>query len=187
SLFDRFTHLSRRFNADDIATVSQVHEAGQLADTLAIQVVTDDAQQQELLEELEPLQRLRKDLLDARNGNDDPELENKIRQRVRQQVDKNQREYYLKEQLRAIQEELGHDQASEMAELREKVMQKGAPDDVAAKVNKELDRLERMPAHSAELVVLRNYIDWILVLPWQDRTEDRLDMKFAQKVLDEDH
>ncbi len=187
SLFDRFSHLSRRFNADDIASVAQVHTAGRLADTLAGHVVADHAQQQELLETVDPLNRLEKICVSLGNEIEILELENKIRQRVRQQVDKNQREYYLKEQLRAIQEELGHDQASEIAELREKVTQKGMPADVTAKAQKELDRLERMPSHSAELVVLRNYIDWVLALPWQERTEDRLDMKFAQKVLDEDH
>ena len=118
SLFDRFTQLSRRFNADDVAAVAQMNEAGLLADTLAIHVVTDDAQQQELLETLEPLQRLEKICVTLGNEIEILELENKIRQRVRQQVDKNQREYYLKEQLRAIQEELGHDQASEIVELR---------------------------------------------------------------------
>ncbi|HEX8033894.1 MAG TPA: LON peptidase substrate-binding domain-containing protein, partial [Ktedonobacterales bacterium] len=187
NLFERFTHLSRRFSADDIASVTPLQSAGPLADTLAGHVLTDYAQQQDLLETLEPLNRLEKICVTLGNEIEILELENKIRQRVRQQVDKNQREYYLKEQLRAIQEELGHDQASEVAELREKVAQKGLPEDVSAKVSKELDRLERMPAHSAELVVLRNYIDWILALPWQERTEDRLDMKYAQKVLDEDH
>ncbi len=187
SLFERFTHLSRRVSADDNAVVSQITEPGKLADTLAGHIVTDYVQQQELLETLNPLQRLEKICVTLGNEIEILELENKIRQKVRQQVDKNQREYYLKEQLRAIQEELGHDQASEMAELREKVAAKGLPAEVGVKVNKELDRLERMPAHSAELVVLRNYIDWILALPWQERTDDRLDMKFAQKVLDEDH
>ena len=186
-LFERFTHLSRRFNADDVASVSQISRVGPLADSLAVHIVTDYAQQQELLETLDPLARLEKICVTLGNEIEILELENKIRQRVRQQVDKNQREYYLKEQLRAIQEELGHDQASEVAELREKVAQKGLSAEIATKVNKELDRLERMPTHSAELVVLRNYVDWILALPWQERTDDRLDMKFAQKVLDEDH
>jgi ATP-dependent Lon protease len=186
-LFERFTHLSRRFNADDVASVSQIHQPGPLADALTVHIITEYAQQQELLETLDPVARLEKLCVSLGNEIEILELENKIRQRVRQQVDKNQREYYLKEQLRAIQEELGHDQASEIAELREKVAQKGLAGEVATKVNKELDRLERMPAHSAELVVLRNYIDWILALPWHERTEDRLDMKFAQKVLDEDH
>ena len=187
SLFDRFSHLSRRFSAEDIAAVGHLQTPGPLADALANHVVTDPAQQQELLETLDPMSRLEKICVSLGNEIEILELENKIRQRVRQQVDKNQREYYLKEQLRAIQEELGHDQASEIAELREKIEQKGLSAEVSAKVAKELDRLERMPAHSAELVVLRNYIDWILALPWQERTDDRLDMRHAQKVLDEDH
>ncbi|WIG59136.1 MAG: ATP-dependent protease La Type I [Ktedonobacterales bacterium] len=187
NIFERFAQLSRRFNADDTAAIALVSDPGKLADALAVQVVADYAPQQELLEAADPLVRLEKICVTLGNEIEILELENKIRQRVRQQVDKNQREYYLKEQLRAIQEELGHDQASEVAELREKVAKKNLPEEVAVKVNKELERLERMPAHSAELTVLRNYIDWILALPWQERTEDRLDMKYAHKVLDEDH
>ena len=186
-LFDRFSHLSRRFSADDIAAIGHLQTPGTLADSLANSVVTDPVLQQELLETLDPMARLEKICVSLGNEIEILELENKIRQRVRQQVDKNQREYYLKEQLRAIQEELGHDQASEVAELREKVAQKGLPEEVSAKVAKELDRLERMPAHSAELVVLRNYIDWILALPWQERSDGHLDMRRAQRVLDEDH
>ncbi len=187
TLFERFTHLSRRISADDNAAAALITDPGKLADTLTGHVVTDHVVQQDLLETLNPFERLEKLCVTLGNEIEILELENKIRQKVRQQVDKNQREYYLKEQLRAIQEELGHDQTSEIAELREKVAAKGLSDEVGAKVAKELDRLERMPAHSAELVVLRNYIDWILALPWQDRSEDRLDMKVAQKVLDADH
>ena len=187
SLFDRFSHLSRRFSAEDIATIGKVHDASGLADALAGMLTTDYAQLQDLLETFDPLARLEKICVSLGNEIEIVELENKIRQRVRQQVDKNQREYYLKEQLRAIQEELGQDQASEIAELRERVAKKGLPSEVAVKVNKELDRLERMPSHSAEMVVLRNYIDWVLALPWKEHTEDRLDMTYAQKILDEDH
>ncbi len=186
-LFERFAQLSRRFGADDTATVQETQGAGRLADVLALLVVSDHAKQQELLETVDPLARLEKICVLLGNEIEILELENKIRQRVRQQVDKNQREYYLKEQLRAIQEELGHDQASEIRDLRDKVEQKGLPDEVLTKITKEIDRLERMPPHSAEVVVLRNYLDWILALPWSERTEDRLDMKFAQHVLDEDH
>jgi ATP-dependent Lon protease len=187
TLFERFTHLSRRISADDNAAAASITDPGKLADTLTGHVVADHVVQQDLLETLNPLERLEKLCVTLGNEIEILELENKIRQKVRQQVDKNQREYYLKEQLRAIQEELGHDQTSEIAELREKVAAKGLSEEVGAKVAKELDRLERMPAHSAELVVLRNYIDWILALPWRERSEDRLDMKFAQQVLDADH
>ncbi|HEX6123306.1 MAG TPA: LON peptidase substrate-binding domain-containing protein, partial [Ktedonobacterales bacterium] len=148
SLFERFTHLSRRFSSEDVAGIVEVHQPGHLADALASLVVGDHAQQQELLETFDPLARLEKLCVTLGNEIEILELENKIRQRVRQQVDKNQREYYLKEQLRAIQEELGNDQAGEVRELREKVAAKGLSDEVAVKVSKEIDRLERMPAHS---------------------------------------
>ena len=187
TLFDQYTHLSRRFNAEDITSIAHINQPGALADALAPLTAGDYTQQQELLEAFDPLERLEKLCVTLGNEINILELENTIRQKVRQQVDKNQREYYLKEQLRAIQEELGHDQASEVAELRQKVLQRQMPDEVTGKVNKELDRLERMPTHSAELVVLRNYIDWMLALPWSERTDDRLDMRYAQKVLDTDH
>ncbi len=187
SLFERYSQLNRRFSAEDIASVTATRVPGRLADMLSAHVINDYKVQQQLLETTDPLARLEKITVSLGNEIEILELEAKIRQRVRQQVDKNQKEYYLKEQLRAIQEELGHDMANEVAELRERVGQKGLPAEVDVKVRKELDRLERMPPHSAELAVLRNYIDWILALPWQERTEDRLDMAYAQRVLDEDH
>jgi ATP-dependent Lon protease len=187
SLFERFAQLNRRFSAEDITSVISIKSPSRLADVLAAHVVADPLQQQELLETFDPLDRLEKICVMLGNEIEILELEAKIRQRVRQQVDKSQKEYYLKEQLRAIQEELGHDALSEIEELREKVRSKGLPPEIDARVRKELDRLERMPPHSAEMVVLRNYIDWILALPWQERTADVLDTAYAQKVLDEDH
>ena len=187
NLFERYAQLNRRFTAEDVTAVTTLRAPGRLSDMLAAHVVGDYRNQQDLLEMTDPLARLEKITVTLGNEIEILELEAKIRQRVRQQVDKNQKEYYLKEQLRAIQEELGHDMASEVHELRERVERLGLPEDIALKVGKELDRLERMPPHSAELAVLRNYIDWILALPWQERTEDRLDMDFAQHVLDQDH
>jgi ATP-dependent Lon protease len=187
TLFERYAQLNRRFSADDVAAATALQVPGRLADTLAANVVNDYKGQQALLEIFDPLARLEKLTVTLGNEIEILELEAKIRQRVRQQVDKNQKEYYLKEQLRAIQEELGHDAASEVQELRDRMAAKGLPAEVEAKVKKELDRLERMPQHSAELAVLRNYIDWVLALPWSERTDDRLDMEFAQRVLDEDH
>jgi ATP-dependent Lon protease len=187
SLFEKYAQLNRRFSNEDITSVITLKNAARLADVLSAHVVTEHTTQLELLEALDPLDRLEKICVLLGNEIEVLELEAKIRQRVRQQVDKNQKEYYLKEQLRAIQEELGHDTVSEMQELRDRLAQKGLPPEADAKVRKEIDRLERMPQHSAELVVLRNYIDWILALPWNERTEDRLDIAYAQQVLDEDH
>jgi ATP-dependent Lon protease len=185
--FEKYAHLSRRFQPEEIAPILALNAPGPLADALAGLVVSDSVQQQELLEMTDSEARLERVCVAVVNEVEVLELESKIRQRVRQQVDKNQREYYLREQLRAIHEELGQDQANEARELRDRLAQKGLPAESFVKVSKEIDRLERMPQHSAEVVVLRNYLDWILALPWQERTEDRLDMIEAQRVLDEDH
>jgi ATP-dependent Lon protease len=185
--FEKYAHLSRRFQPEEIAPILALTATGALADALAGLIVSESAQQQELLEMTDPHARLERVCVALVNEVEVLELESKIRQRVRQQVDKNQREYYLREQLRAIHEELGQDQANEARELRDRLAQKGLPAESFVKVSKEIDRLERMPQHSAEVVVLRNYLDWILALPWQERTEDRLDMREAQRVLDEDH
>ena len=98
------------------------------------------------------------------------ELESTIRSRVRSQVDRTQKEYYLREQLRAIQEELGMETSSEAEELRVRLKEKSLPPEVMAKVRKEIDRLERTPAQSAEVAVLRSYVDWVLALPWNERS-----------------
>jgi ATP-dependent Lon protease len=187
SLFEKFAQLNRRFSNEDISSVINLKSPARLADVLAAHVVNEHTTQMDLLETIDPLDRLEKICVVLGNEIEVLELEAKIRQRVRQQVDKNQKEYYLKEQLRAIQEELGHDTASEVQELRDRVEQKALPAEARTKVLKEIDRLERMPQHSAELVVLRNYIDWVLALPWNERTDDRLDASYAQHVLDEDH
>ncbi len=186
-LFEKLAILDRRFSPDDVAEAARVTAPGKLADHLAARVISEAARQAEILQALDQEDRLERVCVALGNEIEIRDLENKIRQKVRQQVDKNQREYYLKEQLRAIQEELGADQMSEVRELRERVERKKLPPEARTKVLKELDRLERMPAHSAELVVLRNYIDWMLALPWTERTEDRLDMAFAQKTLDDEH
>ncbi|HEX8982125.1 MAG TPA: endopeptidase La [Ktedonobacterales bacterium] len=187
TLFEKLAMLDRRFNADDVAGAVRVGAPGRMADEITARMGGESTQQQDILETFDQLLRLEKVCVSLGNEIEIRELENKIRQKVRHQVDKNQREYYLKEQLRAIQEELGGDQASEIRELRERVAQKQMPDEARTKVNKELDRLERMPAHSAEQVVLRNYVDWMLALPWHERTDDRLDLDFAQKTLDNEH
>jgi len=187
ALFEQLAQLSRRYAAEDIAAIKANQTPGRLADLLAAQLAPEAPQQWELLSTLDPLARLESVCVIMGNEIETLELENKIRQKVRQQVEKNQREYYLKEQLRAIQEELGADQASEARELREKLEHKGMPAGALAKLLKEVDRLERMPTHSAELVVLRNYIDWALALPWQERTDDNGDMRHAQQVLDAEH
>ena len=125
--FEKYAHLSRRFQPEEIAPILALTATGPLADALAGLVVSDSVQQQELLEMTDPEARLERVCVAVVNEVEVLELESKIRQRVRQQVDKNQREYYLREQLRAIHEELGQDQANEARELRDRLSEKGLP------------------------------------------------------------
>lgn len=187
NLFERYAQLNRRFSVEDINSIVGLKSATRLSDTLAAHVVTDMAQQQDLLETLDPMERLEKICVMMGNEIEILELETTIRGRVRSQVDRTQKEFYLREQLRAIQEELGIEGSSEAEELRAKLQEKELPAEAATKVRKEIDRLERTPSQSAELAVVRSYIDWVLALPWAERTDDRFGIEETRHILDEDH
>ncbi|HZS78529.1 MAG TPA: endopeptidase La [Ktedonobacteraceae bacterium] len=190
SLFERYAQLNRRFSAEDINSIVSIKTAARLSDMLAAHLVTDSEQQLDLLETLSPLERLEKICVIMGNEIEILELESTIRSRVRSQVDRTQKEFYLREQLRAIQEELGIEGTSEAAELRDKLAEKiknGLPAEIAAKVRKEIDRLERTPAQAAEIAVIRSYIDWILELPWNERSEDSFNIENTRRILEEDH
>ena len=189
SLFEKYAQLNRRFSNEDITSVISLKNPARLADVLSAHVVSEHSTQLDLLETLDPLDRLEKicvvldpEIRSAGTGSQDSSARAPASGQKPETAPQ-----YLKEQLRAIQEELGHDTASEVQELRDRLTQKALPTEAETKVRKEIDRLERMPQHSAELVVLRNYIDWVLALPWNERTDDRLDIAYAQKVLDQDH
>ncbi len=185
-LFERYLQLNRR-GAPDPETIAGLRSASKLADVLAASITTNNDRQQELLETINPEERLEKVCVLLGNEIEVLDLDRKIRERVREQVDKNQQEYYLKEQIKAVQRELGIDSANEAQELRDRAAAKGMPVDIEARVEREISRLERMPQNSAEVGVLRSYIDWMLAVPWQERSEDRLDIAAAERVLDEDH
>jgi ATP-dependent Lon protease len=187
NLFERYAQLNRRFSVEDINSIVALKTAARLSDMLAAHLVTDPEQQQELLEALDPLARLEKICVIMGNEIEILELESTIRSRVRSQVDRTQKEFYLREQLRAIQEELGMELSGEVDELRTRLNEKSLPPDIAARVRKEIGRLERTPPQSAEITVLRSYIEWILALPWSERTEDAFSIEFTRRVLDEDH
>src|SRR5437660_624736 len=187
NLFEHYAQLNRRFSVEDINSIVAIKTAARLSDMLAAHLVTDTLQQQDLLETLDPLARLEKICVIMGNEIEILELEATIRTRVRSQVDRTQKEFYLREQLRAIQEELGLETSSESDELRAKLNEKALPPEVISKVRKEIDRLERTPPQSAEIVVLRSYIDWVLAMPWTERTEDSFDLEYTRRVLDEDH
>jgi ATP-dependent Lon protease len=187
SLFERYAQLNRRFSVEDIKPIVALKTPARLADTLAAHLITQFEQQQELLETFNPMERLEKICVIMGNDIEVLELEETIRRRVRSQVDQSQKEFYLREQMRAIQEELGMETLSEADELRSKLKEKGLPQEAEIKVRKEIERLERTSSQSAELTVIRSYIDWMLALPWNERTEDHFDLEATRHILNEDH
>ncbi len=188
SQFERFARYSRSVPPDQLATITQVEDPGRLADLVAQHISLKLEERQELLE-ADPKARLEQ--LSTILGREISvlELERKIQNRVRKQMEKSQREYFLKEQMKAIQHELGEadERQAEVSEYRKKIDAAGLPEHVKAKALEELGRLGKMPPMVAEAVVVRTYLDWILAVPWSVRTEDRLDIDEARGILDKDH
>jgi ATP-dependent Lon protease len=186
-LVARFAEAKNRLSSDITDLVARTDDASQLADLLITQIVTGLADRQHLLETLDVRRRLEAVAVQLSGELDVLTLEQRIKERVREQIDKNQREYYLREQLKVIHDELSGESGSEIQALRETIKRKGLPDEVEARMLKEIGRLEKMPMISAESTVVRTYIDWVLALPWNERDEDRLDLAAAEAALDEDH
>ena len=188
SQFERFARFSRAVAPEQYAQVMQTEEPGKLADLVAQHLPVKLDERQQLLEKT-PKERL--DLLSQILSREVGilELERKIQNRVRKQMEKSQREYFLKEQMKAIQQELGEadERASEVEEYKKKIEAANLPDHVKEKALEEVGRLEKMPPMVAEAVVVRTYLDWILATPWTVRTEDRLNIQEARTFLDEDH
>ncbi|MFN8629348.1 MAG: endopeptidase La [Chloroflexota bacterium] len=166
-----------------------ITEPGLLADMVAYSPEMSTEQRQELLETTDVEQRLKLVSAFLARQTEILELKGKIQSEVKSEMDKTQREYILREQLKAIQRELGEDdpQQAEINELREKVESAGMPDEVRARAIKEIDRMSRIPSASPEVGVIRTYVDWLVGLPWNVTTDDRLDIKEAARILDEDH
>ncbi|RAR40768.1 endopeptidase La [Paenibacillus sp. MDMC362] len=189
SQFENYINLSKKVTPETLAAVSDIDEPGRLADVITSHLSLKIKDKQEILETIDVRKRLEK-LLDILNNEREVlELERKINQRVKKQMEKTQKEYYLREQMKAIQKELGDKEgrSGEVEELRSQLQELELPERVHEKVEKEIDRLEKMPASSAEGGVIRNYVDWLLALPWTNMTEDDLDIVKAEQVLDEDH
>ncbi|MDI9463803.1 MAG: endopeptidase La, partial [Bacillota bacterium] len=184
-----YIKLSKKIPPDTLVTVTSLEEPGRMADLIASNLMLKIQQKQEILEATTPLKRLEKLSEILAHEMEILEIERKINLRVRKQMEKTQKEYYLREQMKAIQKELGEkdERMAEADEYREKIAEVDLPEEVEEKALKEVERLEKMPPAAAEAVVIRNYLDWILSLPWNVQTEDRLDLKAAEKILDEDH
>jgi ATP-dependent Lon protease len=188
SQFERFARLSRSIPPDQVLTVTQAEDPGRMAD-LVIQHLTLKLEERQQLLEADVKPRLERASGILTRELHVLELERKIQNRVRKQMEKSQREYFLKEQMKAIQQELGEadERQVEVGEYRKKIEAANLPEHVKAKAMEELARLEKMPPMVAEAVVVRTYLDWILAVPWSVRTDDRLDIDAARKILDEDH
>jgi ATP-dependent Lon protease len=192
STFEVYVKLNKKVQPEVLMSVQSIDDASKLSDTIAANLPTIKlADRQGLLEMEEPKKRLERlyELMQAEI--EILQVEKKIRSRVKKQMEKTQKEYYLNEQMQAIQKELGGGERdefkSEIQEIEEKLKTKKLSEEAQGKVKKELKKLKMMHPTSAEATVVRNYVDWILSLPWSDKTEERFDITEAEKILDEDH
>src|SRR6188474_65899 len=192
STFEVYVKLNKKVQPEVLMSVQSVEEGSKLSDTIAANLPTIKlADRQGLLEMDEPKKRLERlyELMQAEI--EILQVEKKIRSRVKKQMEKTQKEYYLNEQMQAIQKELGGGERdefkNEIQEIEEKLKTKRMSEEASQKVKKELKKLKMMHPTSAEATVVRNYVDWILTLPWSDKTEERFDITEAEKILDEDH
>jgi ATP-dependent Lon protease len=187
--FENYVKLKKKIPPEMVMSVSSIDDPGRLADTIVAHLGIKIEDRQNLLETFNAAERLEKVLGHMRAEIEILEVERRIRSRVKKQMERSQKEYYLNEQMRAIQKELGEKDEfkNEIQEIEEKLKQKKLSAEAKEKVDKELKKLKMMSPMSAEATVVRNYIDWILSLPWNEFTDDKLDINESERVLEEDH
>ena len=168
-------------------SIKEQEEPGHLADTIAGILNLTPSERQAVMDEMNPIKRLQLITQFLNQALERNELRDDIHNQVRESVQKTHREFYLQEQMKVIQKELGRDDIAEVDELREQVKNAGMSEEAEEKALKELDRLAQIPPQSAESGVIRTYVDWILALPWKEQTEHQLELSEAQRILDEDH
>lgn len=189
SQFEQYVKLNKKLPADLFASIAQIDDASHLADTVASHLTLKLADKQSLLEALDVSKRLEK-LFTLMEGEIDVlQVEKRIRNRVKRQMEKTQREYYLNEQMKAIQKELGEGEEGkdELSEIEERIKAAGLSKEAKEKALAELKKLRQMSPMSAEATVIRNYLDWMLTIPWKKASKIKKDLPRAQKILDEDH
>ena len=189
NLFQRAVELAPYLTAELGTMVNNIKSPAILSDLVASNLNISTAEKQAILETFDVRERLTKVHLHLNKEIQVLELGNKIQSQVKEDMDRTQREYYLREQMKAIKKELGEldEHSTEIKELREKIKKAKMPPDALAAAEKELDRLAKIPPASAEYTVARTYLDWLVELPWSETTEDNLDIDNGQKILDEDH
>jgi len=189
STFEAYVKLNKRIPPEMLMSVSTIDDPARLADTIVAHLSLKLNDKQAILETESPQRRLEKLYELMQSEIEILQVEKKIRTRVKKQMEKTQKEYYLNEQMQAIQKELGErdEFKNEIQELEDKIKNKKMSKEATLKAKKELKKLKMMSPMSAEATVVRNYIDWILSLPWYEYTEDKLDIAEAETILDEDH
>ncbi|PHE95069.1 endopeptidase La [Bacillus wiedmannii] len=187
--FEQYIKVSKKVSNETFATVADVEEPGRLADLIASHLPIKTKQKQEILEIVSVKERLHTLISIIQDEQELLSLEKKIGQKVKRSMERTQKEYFLREQMKAIQTELGDKEGKggEVEELREKIEQSGMPEETMKAALKELDRYEKLPASSAESGVIRNYMDWLLALPWTEATEDMIDLAHSEEILNKDH
>jgi ATP-dependent Lon protease len=187
TVFEQYVKLSQAVNYDTVIAAARQDDPGRVSDAIAANVSLPVDEKQELLEMVDPVERLTRvgEILDVEI--EKLNVERNINARVKRQMERAQKEYYLNEKLKAIQKELGRGEKSEIDELRKKVEAAGMSKDAHEKAVQELKRLEMMPPMSAESTVSRNYLDWLLAVPWKKKSKEIRDISLAEKILAEDH
>jgi ATP-dependent Lon protease len=187
--FEQYIKLSKKISAETYTSVADIDEPGRMADIIASHLPLKLKDKQEILETVDVKKRMNTVIDIIHNEREVLNLEKKIGQRVKRSMERTQKEYYLREQMKAIQKELGDKEGKtgEIAELTEKIENAGMTESVQEAALKELDRYEKVPTSSAESAVIRNYIEWLISLPWTNSTEDDLDIHKAEKILHKDH
>jgi ATP-dependent Lon protease len=189
SQFEKATQLGKPIPREVLLAALNIESPGRLADFVAFHLNLKTSERQEILKAIDPKVRLEKVGKYLNRELEILEIGSKIQSRVKKQMEQAQREYYLREQLKAIQQELGglDEHQAEIEELKAKIKEAKMPEEVNTKALKELDRLSKMPPASAEVSVVRTYLDWLINLPWSKKTKEKLDLKAAANILDEDH
>jgi ATP-dependent Lon protease len=186
-LYEQFIKLSQSLNYDTMIAAARVDDPARLSDTIAANLQLPVDEKQDLLETIDPIERLNRigDILEIEL--EKLNVDRNINTRVKRQMERAQKEYYLNEKLKAIQKELGRGEKSEIDELKKKIDTAGMSKEVHEKAIQELKRLELMPPMSAESTVSRNYLDWLLAVPWKKKSKEIRDIKAAEKILNEEH
>lgn len=189
SYFEKYAKASSKITTETIDSVADIAEPGRLADVIASHLPFKVAEKQEVLEIINMKKRLDHLIIRLHDEQEVLELEKKINTKVKNAMERTQKEYFLREQMKVIQSELGDrdGKTGEVADFRKRIDEIGLPESTKVAVLKELDRYEKLPAASAESGVIRNYIDWIVSIPWKEATVDRIDIVHAEKILNRDH